>query len=256
MAVDKIDKKTDLIKCMQAELDHRAEVEKEAEQLITDGKHEEAVALFKSLDDNAIVRLQTEFEAIEAIQEEKDNMNNIIIVEDILERGITLAQQFEEFALHNQDLDIHVLAVCYFNPDRKNAEGLIAKRKAENGGEFAFEIKPVSLWNFDDVLDAYTDPQGTCATAIMDFMLKGDGSRGIPTQRVNIRYARRADEDRKKKLKFYTATGPENEKIFCTLFGKDHILQVEEFQNATDFLHLHLDRDVFINKLQTNAAAG
>lgn len=183
-------------------------------------------------------------------------MNNIIIVEDVLERGITLAQQFEEFALHNQDLDIHVLAVCYFNPDRKNAEELIAKRKAENGGEFTFEIRLVNLWDFDDVLDEYTDPQGTCATAIIDFMLKGDGSDGIATQRVNIRYARRADEDRKKRLKFYTATGPENEKILCTLFGEDHVLQVEELQNATDFLHLYLDRDVFINKLQANAVVG
>lgn len=182
-------------------------------------------------------------------------MNNIIIVEDILERGITLAQQFEGFARLNQDFGIHVLAVCYFHPNMKTAEELIAKRKAENGGEFAFEIKPVNLWNFDDVLDEYTDPQGTCATAIIDFMLKGDGSEGIATQRVNIRYARGTDEDRQKRLKFYTATGQENERILYKLFGEDHVLQVEELRND-DYLHLQLDRDVFINKLQTNAAAG
>lgn len=61
----KIDRKIGLIKRMQAEMDHRAEVEEKAVQLITEGRHGEAVALLNSLDDSVIARLQEEFEAEE-----------------------------------------------------------------------------------------------------------------------------------------------------------------------------------------------
>lgn len=182
-------------------------------------------------------------------------MNNIIIVEDILERGITLAQQFEEFARDNQDFGIRVLAVCYFHPNKKTAQELIAKREEENGGYFSFEIRPVNLWDFDEVLDEYTDPNGKRATAVIDFILKGDGSDEIPTRRVNVRYARRAGKDRMNRIKFYTATGTNNENILRELFGENHVLKVEELRNDDNYLHLHLDREVFVNKLQTNAVA-
>lgn len=62
----KIDRKIDLIKRMQTEMDHRAEVEEKAVQLITEGRHGEAVALLNSLDDSVIAGMQEEFEAIEA----------------------------------------------------------------------------------------------------------------------------------------------------------------------------------------------
>ena len=70
--MQKIDRKTDLIKRMQAEMDHRAEVEEKAVQLITEGRHGEAVALLNSLDDSLIAGMQEEFEAIEAAGGEKD----------------------------------------------------------------------------------------------------------------------------------------------------------------------------------------
>lgn len=47
-------------------MDHRAEVEEKAVQLITEGRHGEAVALLNSLDDSVIAGMQEEFEAIEA----------------------------------------------------------------------------------------------------------------------------------------------------------------------------------------------
>lgn len=59
----KIDGNIDLIKRMQEEMDHRARVEEEAVQLITEGRHGEAVALLNSLDDSVIARMQEEFEA-------------------------------------------------------------------------------------------------------------------------------------------------------------------------------------------------
>ena len=64
--MQKIDRKIGLIKRMQAEMDHRAEVEEKAVQLITEGRHGEAVALLNSLDDSLIAGMQEEFEAIEA----------------------------------------------------------------------------------------------------------------------------------------------------------------------------------------------
>lgn len=62
----KIDKKAELIKRMQDELMHRADVEEKAVQLISEGRHEEAVELLNSLDDSVIAGMQEEFEAIEA----------------------------------------------------------------------------------------------------------------------------------------------------------------------------------------------
>lgn len=64
-APGKIDRKIGLIKRIQAEMDHRAEVEEKAVQLITEGRHGEAVALLNSLDDSVIARLQEEFKAEE-----------------------------------------------------------------------------------------------------------------------------------------------------------------------------------------------
>lgn len=43
-----------------------AEAEEKAVQLITEGRHGEAVALLNSLDDSVIAGMQEEFEAIEA----------------------------------------------------------------------------------------------------------------------------------------------------------------------------------------------
>ena len=64
-AAGKFDRKIGLIKRMQAEMDHRAEVEEKAVQLITEGRHGEAVALLNSLDDSVIAGMQEEFEAEE-----------------------------------------------------------------------------------------------------------------------------------------------------------------------------------------------
>jgi hypothetical protein len=64
--MQKIDRKIDLIKRMQAEMDHRAEVEEKAVQFIAEGRHGEAVALLNSLDDSVIAGMQEEFEKIEA----------------------------------------------------------------------------------------------------------------------------------------------------------------------------------------------
>lgn len=54
-------------------MDHRAKVEEKAVELIKEGRHGEAVAMLNSLDDNAIARMQAEFEAIETLEEEENS---------------------------------------------------------------------------------------------------------------------------------------------------------------------------------------
>lgn len=68
-APGKIDRKIGLIKRMQVEMDHRAEVEEKAVQLITEGRHGEAVAILNTLDDSVIAGMQEEFEAMEEGEE-------------------------------------------------------------------------------------------------------------------------------------------------------------------------------------------
>lgn len=59
---------------------------------------------------------------------------------------------------------------------------------------------------------------------LIDYLLREDGSEGIPAYRVNIRYAKRQDEEIKKKLFFYTLTGMENFNILCELVGTEHVI--------------------------------
>lgn len=176
-------------------------------------------------------------------------MNNIVIVEDRLRRGISLAEQFRMLAEQNPGLEIKVLAVCYFNSNEKKANEDI-----KNIGGYPFEIKAISLWDFDEIMDEYTAPKNEHTMVIIDFFLDGDGSGGIPVQRVNIRYARRADPNRKKKLWFYTGTGTDNNNILCQLIGKEHVLQVERAEN--DLLQLNLEDEKFKKALQANNEAG
>lgn len=174
-------------------------------------------------------------------------MNNIVIVEDKLKRGISLAEQFNELGQSNPELDIHVTAVCYFNPSKEEAE-----KDIEACGSHDFDIVPVSLWNFDKVLDGYMDVRKEKATVIMDFILDNDGSEGIAIKRVNIRYARRASADKGRRIWFYTATGTANHNILCELFGEERVLEV--INVGDDFLQLDLQEEKFMSALRGQTA--
>ena len=52
-------------------------------------------------------------------------MNNIVIVEDNLAKGISLAEQFQELASEKKELNLHILAVCYFKPDSESAQRIL-----------------------------------------------------------------------------------------------------------------------------------
>ena len=56
-----MDKKVESVKVLQAELDHRTEVENRAIQLISECRFQEATELLKTLDDSAV---KDEWEAL------------------------------------------------------------------------------------------------------------------------------------------------------------------------------------------------
>ena len=176
-------------------------------------------------------------------------MSDIVIVEDKLKRGISLAEQFEELDKKHPEWNLKVRAVCYFHTNEE-----MARREIENYGKHSFEMRPVSLWNFDEVMDEYLDMEEGHTIAIIDFFLDGDGSRGIPMHRVNIRYARRMDESKKSRMWFYTGTGLDNQKILCELVGKEHVLEVDEVSD--DYLRLNLENDKLQMAIQENSVVG
>lgn len=175
-------------------------------------------------------------------------MNNIVIVEDKLKRGLSLAEQFNELSQTHRELDIRVAAVCYFQPDEAKAA-----REIEECGGHGLEVVPVSLWNFNDKLDGYMDSANEHAIVIMDFLLDNDGSNGIPIKRVNIKYARRADEEKHRRIWFYTATSTVMQATLCELVGKENVLEVKEVK--ADFLRLDLE-ETFLPALQQHSMAG
>lgn len=74
----KIDKKTELLKKLQTELDRRMQIENEAIRLISNGECEKATELLESLDDQIVKDIETELdqepeeETDEAETEESD----------------------------------------------------------------------------------------------------------------------------------------------------------------------------------------
>ena len=172
-------------------------------------------------------------------------MKNIVIVEDKLGRGVSLAQQFAEYAKNYPELNIQVAGICYFCPDREKANRDIDLTKSE------FDITNVTLLNFTETMDRYLDcANGDQTFIIMDYMLDGDGSEGIPTRRVNIRYARYQERYKSKEIWFYTGTGRINEKILIDLFGQERVLMVKELDDYRDYIRLDLDNKYFTRELR------
>lgn len=175
-------------------------------------------------------------------------MNNIVIVEDKLKRGISLAKQINELSQVHPELEINVVAVCYFHPNETIANSEIAEC-----GEHDFRVRPVSLWNFNKVLDEYMDSNNEHAIVIMDFILENDGSEGSNIKRVNIKYARRSEEEKRCRIWFYTAVSTAMHDTLCELVGREKVLEVTEV--TAESLRLDLE-DTFLSELQMYTQAG
>lgn len=181
-------------------------------------------------------------------------MINIVIVEDKLKNARDIAQQFKELAEERPELNIQVKAICLFYEDYKEKEEKIGAIQKIAADDLEYEIELVSLSDFDDVMDKYMKDSEEPTIAIMDFLLESatdSGARGIPTRRVNIRYARRADKYVQDRIWFYTATGAGNIEILEQLLGQDHVLKVKIEMGR---LFLLLDNPSFMSALQGNAA--
>lgn len=122
-----------------------------------------------------------------------------MIVEDKLNKGISLVEQFKEFSKEHSEYQINVSDICYFCSNVQRAEEEIEK-KAECG----FNVRHVTLRNFNKIIDDYLYCTESWAFLIMDFIQEGDGSGGVPMQRVNIRYARSKNWLATNQLWFYT----------------------------------------------------
>jgi len=68
----KIDKKTELLKKLQAELDRRRQVENEAIRLISSGECEKACELLDSLDDQIVKDIDAKLDNLDQESEETD----------------------------------------------------------------------------------------------------------------------------------------------------------------------------------------
>lgn len=167
-------------------------------------------------------------------------MNKIVIVEDKIKRAICLAEQFRQFSAEHPDYELELHSICLFCDNVEHAASDIAEYQQE------FDIRLVTMLDFIKVMDRYWEQEGEDQFfLIMDYILEKDGSDGIPTRRVNIRYARNKKRYQHHQIWFYTGTGRNNEEMLCKLFGAERILQVLQVDN--EYIELNLNNPNLIN---------
>ena len=177
---------------------------------------------------------------------EENSMTNIVSVEDQLNNAKDIANQFNRLALERKELQIMIKAICLFYENNGEKEEKSKEIETLKMNGLTYEVKLVSLYDFDDVMDEYVQNQKESTIVIMDFLLEhaaNSGARGIPTRRVNIRYTKRLEKQLQDKIWFYTTSGDENIGILEELFGQEHVLgvKVEEGRLSLRF------NDLFIN---------
>lgn len=62
--MNKMDKKTELLKKLQEELEHRTLVEEEAIRLISSREHEKACTLLDTIDNDTVKKIKRELDAL------------------------------------------------------------------------------------------------------------------------------------------------------------------------------------------------
>lgn len=181
------------------------------------------------------------------IEERRKKMNKIVIVEDNLKRGLSLARQFAEFSNEHPEYDTEVECVCYYSNDSEKAKADIQKEKTVE-----FNVQVASFLNFRNIMDKYLYSTKHRYFLIIDYMLEDDDQyfEGLAIRRVNIQYARNKGRLRTDQLWFYTATGTANEETLRELVGEKHTLVVTEV--SFDHLRLDLRKDAFLQVLKND----
>mgnify|MGYP004669675541 CR=1 FL=1 len=170
-------------------------------------------------------------------------MNKIIIVEDKLENGLRIAEQLQNWlAQENLENEIELSQIFLFKPTVEEVNA-IKEEYTQKIAELGLNIEPICLWDFDEKLDECMKDVDEKKLLLIDYILMDDGSDGVPEYRVNIRYARRQDVERKKRLFFYTLTGAENDELLCGLVGKEHVIHAKYEKGVLPCLDLrHIDK--------------
>lgn len=151
-------------------------------------------------------------------------MNKIVIVEDRLSNGLRIAKQLQNWIIQKNLENQVVLNQIFLFKSTEEEVNAAKEEYKQKIAELSLIIEPICLWNFDKKLDECLEDFEKQSIFIIDYMLKDDGSDGVPEYRVNIRYARRQNKERKKRLFFYTLTGLENFNLLCQLVGAEHVL--------------------------------
>lgn len=172
-------------------------------------------------------------------------MNKIVIVEDDLGKGKSLAEQFAAFSQEHPECEIEVADICFFCSDSG-----IAEKKMQEYADCGFHIRHITLYNFRETMDEYLYSEENRFFLIIDFLLDDDGSDGVPASRVNIRYARNKNRCDTNQLWFYTGTGALNEYILGQLVGEEHRLDVLDANG--DKIRLQLEDDGFLDALRSH----
>lgn len=99
--MERIDRKIELIRRMQEEMDHREEVEKQAISLICEGRSMEAMEKLDSLDDGILEEIQMEIDALDqeptAREEAEERKRKAQIILTVLaEDAINMNWNYEE----------------------------------------------------------------------------------------------------------------------------------------------------------------
>lgn len=159
-------------------------------------------------------------------------MNKIAIVEDRLKSAVLIARQLQNWLVREKlDNMIELKKVFLFTVSEEAFRTELEKFVTEVE-ELDLDVERICLWDFDDKLDEYMEKIDAHPLLLIDFLLYEDGSEGVPEYRVNIRYARRQNEERKKRLFFYTLSGLDNFNLLCQLVGAEHVLP-SKYENDT-----------------------
>ena len=169
-------------------------------------------------------------------------MSRIIIVEDKINNGLRIAEQMENWIIQeNLENKVELNQIFLFKPTEEEVNEAREEHK-QKIAELGLTIEPICLWNFDEKLDECMANVEKKTLLLIDYLLLDDGSDGVPEYRVNIRYARRQDAERKKRLFFYTLTGVENFKLLCGLVGAEHVIHAKYEKAELPCLDLqHID---------------
>ncbi len=81
----RIDRRIELVKRIQAEMDRRTEIENLSESFICDGIYKDATALLESLDDSIIQNMRMEEEGLEGEQQEEAEAEQEKLVESLVQ---------------------------------------------------------------------------------------------------------------------------------------------------------------------------